>query len=186
MTLGQWLDAAERELTQTGSPDPRTDAEWMAVDVLGVSRSMLKMMHKSAISDQQQIQLDSLLSRRAKGEPLQYIEGVAWFMGLEFGVDPRVLIPRADTEVLCEAALELLEGIRDYAYKKFGVVSAEVLHHWGIHSAADAGRIVYLLIGEKLLSAAEDDREEDFHIDFDFSIPLPPESDEKIEVPIIC
>ena len=83
-------------------------------------------------------------------------------------------------------ALELLEGIRDYAYKKFGVVSAEVLHHWGIHSAADAGRIVYLLIGEKLLSAAEDDREEDFHIDFDFSIPLPPESDEKIEGPIIC
>lgn len=113
MTLGQWLDAAERELTQTGSPDPRTDAEWMAVDVLGVSRSMLKMMHKSAITDQQQVQLDSLLSRRAKGEPLQYIEGVAWFMGLEFGVDPRVLIPRADTEVLCEAALELLEGMKN-------------------------------------------------------------------------
>ena len=65
MTLGQWLDAAERELTQTGSPDPRTDAEWMAVDVLGVSRSMLKMMLKNAISDQQQIQLDSLLSRHA-------------------------------------------------------------------------------------------------------------------------
>ena len=115
MTLGHWLDAAEREQTQTGSPDPRTDAEWMAVDVLGVSRSMLKMMLKNALSDQQQIQLDSLLSRRAKGEPLQYIEGVAWFMGLEFGVDPRVLIPRADTEVLCEAALELLEGMKNPA-----------------------------------------------------------------------
>lgn len=113
MTLGQWLDAAERELTQTGSPDPRTDAEWMAVDVLGVSRSMLKLMLKSALSDQQQLQLDSWLSRRAKGEPLQYIEGVAWFMGLEFGVDPRVLIPRPDTEVLCEAALELLDGMKN-------------------------------------------------------------------------
>lgn len=111
MTLGQWLDAAERELTQTGSPDPRTDAEWMAVDVLGVSRSMLRLMLKSALSDQQQVQLDSWLARRAKGEPLQYIEGVAWFMGLEFGVDQRVLIPRPDTETLCEAALELLEGM---------------------------------------------------------------------------
>lgn len=113
MTLGQWLDAAERELTQTGSPDPRTDAEWMAVDVLGVSRSMLGLMLKSALSDQQQVQLDSWLARRAKGEPLQYIEGTAWFMGLEFGVDPRVLIPRPDTETLCEAALELLEGMKN-------------------------------------------------------------------------
>lgn len=113
MTLGQWLDAAERELTQTGSPDPRTDAEWMAVDVLGVSRSMLGLMLKSALSDQQQVQLDSWLARRAKGEPLQYIEGTAWFMGLEFGVDPRVLIPRPDTETLCEAALELLEDMKN-------------------------------------------------------------------------
>lgn len=112
MTLGQWLDAAERELTNTGSPDPRTDAEWMAVDVLDVSRSMLKMLDKQALTEQQQLQLDSWLARRAKGEPLQYIEGSAWFMGLEFGVDPRVLIPRADTECLCEAALELLEGMQ--------------------------------------------------------------------------
>ena len=112
MTLGQWLDAAERELTQTGSPDPRADAEWMAVDVLGVSRGALGWMRKSALSAQQQVQLDAWLARRAKGEPLQYIEGAAWFMGLEFGVDPRVLIPRPDTETLCEAALELLEGMQ--------------------------------------------------------------------------
>ncbi len=110
MTLGQWLDAAERELTQTGSPDPRADAEWMAVDVLGVTRSTLGLMRKSGLDDQRQIQLDSLLARRAKGEPLQYIEGVAWFMGLEFGVDPRVLIPRPDTETLCEEALNILEA----------------------------------------------------------------------------
>lgn len=110
MTLGQWLDAAERELTQTGSPDPRADAEWMAVDVLGVTRSTLGLMKKSALDQQRQIQLDSLLARRAKGEPLQYIEGVAWFMGLEFGVDPRVLIPRPDTEILCEEALEILKA----------------------------------------------------------------------------
>lgn len=112
MTLGQWLDLAEKELTQTGSPDPRTDAEWMAVDVLDVSRSMLRMLRDSALTEQQQVQLDSWLARRAKGEPLQYIEGVAWFMGLEFGVDPRVLIPRQDTEVLVECALELLEGMQ--------------------------------------------------------------------------
>ena len=108
MTLGQWLDAAERELTQTGSPDPGADGEGMAVDILGVTRSTLGLMAKSRLDDQRQVQLDSWLSRRAKGEPLQYIEGVAWFMGLEFGVDPRVLIPRPDTETLCEEALDIL------------------------------------------------------------------------------
>lgn len=115
MTLGQWLDLAEKELTQTGSPDPRPDAEWMAVDVLDVSRGMLYGMKNTNLTEQQQIQLDSWLARRAKGEPLQYIEGVAWFMGLEFGVDARVLIPRQDTETLVECALELLEGMQNPA-----------------------------------------------------------------------
>jgi release factor glutamine methyltransferase len=49
-----------------------------------------------------------LTERRGRGEPLQYITGEAWFMGLRFAVDPSVLIPRADTEILVETALEQL------------------------------------------------------------------------------
>ncbi|MBQ9774795.1 MAG: hypothetical protein IJW17_02025 [Lentisphaeria bacterium] len=84
------------------------------------------------------------------------------------------------------SAEELLEGMRDYARQEFGVVSAEVLYHWGIRTAADAGRIVYLLIGVRLLSAAEGDREEDFYIDFDFSIPLPKTRKKRLKPPVIC
>jgi len=49
-----------------------------------------------------------LLDRRVSGEPLQYIIGFQSFMGYEFAVDARVLIPRLDTEMLCFYALEML------------------------------------------------------------------------------
>ncbi|MDO4962079.1 MAG: peptide chain release factor N(5)-glutamine methyltransferase [Eubacteriales bacterium] len=52
------------------------------------------------------ITFDSLIARRAKREPLQHILGSAWFMGMEFRVGPKVLIPRQDTEVLVETVLE--------------------------------------------------------------------------------
>src|SRR5699024_7426032 len=49
--------------------------------------------------------LDALVGRRAAGEPIAYLLGTAWFYGREFEVDPRVLIPRPETELLVEAAL---------------------------------------------------------------------------------
>ena len=52
--------------------------------------------------------LDALIARRADGEPLQYVLGEWSFMGLPFTVDRRALIPRPDTEILCEKALSLL------------------------------------------------------------------------------
>ena len=55
-------------------------------------------------------ELERRLDRRLSGEPLQYIEGAAYFMGLNFAVDSRVLIPRQDTETLCEQALTFLRG----------------------------------------------------------------------------
>ena len=51
------------------------------------------------------------MARRAEGEPLQYITGVQDFYGREFRVTPDVLIPRPETELLVEAALEVLKGI---------------------------------------------------------------------------
>ena len=51
----------------------------------------------------------AMLDRRAKREPLQYILGETEFMGLTFHVEPGVLIPRADTEILVEKALECMK-----------------------------------------------------------------------------
>ena len=61
------------------------------------------------------------------------------------------------------SAAELLDGIREFAAQKFGVVAVNVLESWGMRHEVDAGNIVYLLIGSGLLRASEDDSPEDFN-----------------------
>ena len=60
------------------------------------------------------------------------------------------------------SAAELLDGIREFASAKFGVVASNVLARWGMIKEDDAGTVVYLLIGAGLLRASEDDSPEDF------------------------
>lgn len=105
MNISDWLRHAQAVLTASGCPDPQIDARWMAEDTLGMSRSELKFESDRALTGGQQSRLDAMLSRRASGEPVQYILGTADFMGLRFHVGPGVLIPRQDTETLVEAAL---------------------------------------------------------------------------------
>lgn len=66
-------------------------------------------------------------------------------------------------------ALELLEGAKRFGKSKFGCLSDMVLESWGIVSGKDVGNIVYLLIGEGILSASDDDDIEDFNVDFSFA-----------------
>jgi release factor glutamine methyltransferase len=58
-------------------------------------------------SDKVKVARDAF-ARMAKGEPLQYITGMAWFYGRQFRVTPDVLIPRPETEILCQTALEYI------------------------------------------------------------------------------
>lgn len=92
-----WRAQAARRLEAAGSPDPMADAR-----LLSWGDSLRE------ISPQEEARLEARLKRRLAGEPVQYILESAWFMGLEFYVDRRVLIPRQDTEALCEAALAFL------------------------------------------------------------------------------
>ena len=68
-----------------------------------------------------------------KRQPLQYVLGRAWFMGLPFVVDGRALIPRQDTELLCEAALEQDVYKRQEFVLDQRVIHDEDLAH-GVHS----------------------------------------------------
>ena len=76
------------------------------------------------------------------------------------------------------SALELLKGARELAYSQYGVVSGLVLNKWGLRRANDLGNVVYLLIGENILSASDDDRPEDFDIEFSFE-PLASKTNKK-------
>ena len=67
------------------------------------------------------------------------------------------------------SALELLHGARDYAREEFGAVAGNVLREWGIVTARDFGRVVYLLIDAGVLAASPEDDPRDFEIDFDLT-----------------
>lgn len=75
--------------------------------VLGRDRSFVIAHTNDSLADQDWVTLQSLTERRASGEPLQYITGHQEFFKLDFEVTPDVLIPRPETELIIETALEL-------------------------------------------------------------------------------
>ena len=113
MNVTDWLRHAAIVLAETDCPDPEIDARWMAEDVLGMTRTDLKFEGEREVMPAELERLNAMLSRRAAGEPVQYILESADFMGLRFHVDRRVLIPRQDTETLVENALIALSGMRE-------------------------------------------------------------------------
>lgn len=93
---------AAEQLERT-SDTPRLDAELLMAHALGVSRSELLLRH---IKDTPPPSFTELAARRTRHEPVAYITGRQEFYGRDFAVSPAVLIPRADSETVIEAALE--------------------------------------------------------------------------------
>ncbi len=88
----------------------RLDGELLLAASTGSSRvSLLARPEQELTSDQQQL-FNEMLQRRMSGEPIAYILGHREFWDLNLRVDQRVLIPRPETELLVELALQLLEG----------------------------------------------------------------------------
>ena len=110
MTIRQSIAHAEETLSAAGVPDPRTDAELILSHVTGLGRMNMLMMGQNELTHEQEQRFSSLLLSRAKRVPLQYLLGVQYFYGLPFQVDDRVLIPRQETEELCEWGLSFLKG----------------------------------------------------------------------------
>jgi release factor glutamine methyltransferase len=107
VTVRDLLVAATDELEQAGVPSPRVDAEWLLAHALGVSRTELYSNGDEPPEDREQV-FRELVARRATREPLGYVLGEWGFRRLTLQVDPRVLIPRPETEVVVERCLELL------------------------------------------------------------------------------
>lgn len=97
------------ELKETAREEAETEARELVMRALKTeNRAELGLYMDKEMSQSELEELNGLVARRKKGEPLQYILGFWEFMGLRFKTDARALIPRQDTETLCEEAIKLI------------------------------------------------------------------------------
>ncbi|ADY57551.1 protein-(glutamine-N5) methyltransferase, release factor-specific [Syntrophobotulus glycolicus DSM 8271] len=96
-------------LAERGVDDPRTEADLLLAHSLRISRDRLYLEREGTLTSIQADRFMELLEQRGKREPLAYLVKTREFMGLDFYVDRRVLIPRPETEMLIEKLIELAE-----------------------------------------------------------------------------
>lgn len=113
MTAAECLRVIRDRLAAAGIEssdyESRVFLEWLA----GIDRAEFFFNPGKEILPEQWERIDGMVARREKREPLQYLMGSCDFMGYEFYVDERVLIPRQDTECLVELAMETMKEVMD-------------------------------------------------------------------------
>ena len=98
-TVARLLDEARASV-------PLSEARLLLRHVLGVTHAALEAHPEREVSPRETADFHTLAMRRAAGEPIAYLTGHREFYGLEFHVTPAVLIPREETELLVEIAVE--------------------------------------------------------------------------------
>lgn len=110
-TILSVLDWTRTHFESKGLGSPRLDAELILAKVLGLQRVMLYARFDQPLRPEELAQIRALVARRSRREPMAYLLEERELYGLPFEVTPEVLIPRPDTELLIDVALELLRGV---------------------------------------------------------------------------
>ena len=111
MTLSALYKATTEKLVANGIDDAALEARLIIENVLGISYSEFLLKGNDDISDDISYEIGAKADRRIAGEPVQYILGEWDFMGFTFKVGQGVLVPRPETEILCEYVLEKIRDI---------------------------------------------------------------------------
>ena len=108
-TVRSMLLWAREWLGRKGVDNPRLDAELLLARALDCDRLRLYVDHDKPLAPEELTRFKALIVRRAEREPVAYILGVKEFYGRPFSVDQRAFIPRPETELLVQAALQALQ-----------------------------------------------------------------------------
>ena len=113
MTPCQLIRHTAARFRSAGIPDPENDSALLLVSLCGGEPLSLRLDTDTILEESLLSRYDLLVRQRLQRIPLQYILGEAFFCGHRFTVDPRVLIPRPETELLCIWALDILKDYSD-------------------------------------------------------------------------
>jgi release factor glutamine methyltransferase len=102
--------AAAQQLAGGASTNPGQEARWIVEEVSGLRGAALVDIEREGATDAAARRVEVMVARRLDGEPLQYVLGSWSFRGIDLFVDPRVLIPRPETELTVQLALD--EAVR--------------------------------------------------------------------------
>lgn len=169
-TLAAAVRAAAEQLAGAGVPDPLVDAELLVGHVRGLRRGEVQaaVIRGDVIDQADSAALDALIARRAAREPLQHLTGVAAFRHLELAVGPGVFVPRPETEIVTQFAVDALLNDADPAplgvdlctgsgaialamatevphSRIFAVELSSDAHSWAQRNTADAGNLTLVL-----------------------------------------
>lgn len=126
-TVGSILKWTGQYFCEKGVESPRLDAEVLLSHILGKDRLYLYVHFDRPLDEQELTEYRKLVKLRVQRTPVAYIIGHKEFMGLSFAVTPEVLIPRPDTEVLVEAALERLREKDEPSILDIGTGSGAII-----------------------------------------------------------
>jgi release factor glutamine methyltransferase len=151
--ISEILRTATEILQASGIAEPRREAVSLLAFALQKNQTFLIAHSEYELSDAEEKNFRSFLQRRARREPFQYITGKQEFYGLDFIVTPDVLIPRPETELIVENALEILSLRENSRFCEVGIgsgcISVAILHEFPAASA------IGLDVSEKALQIAE-------------------------------
>lgn len=126
-TIGEILQWTKQYFSEKGVENPRLDAEVLLSDIVKLDRLRLYVNFDQPLQQQELDRYRDYVKKRVMRMPVAYILGRKEFMGLEFAVNPAVLIPRPETELLVEAALKRLEGRQQPGILDIGTGSGAII-----------------------------------------------------------
>jgi release factor glutamine methyltransferase len=160
VTWAELRDEAAARLRDGGVEQPSVEVGWLLEEVSGLDAAEQVAEAGAPATQRAVAALDRLVGRRVGGEPLQYVLGSWSFCGIDLLVDPRVLIPRPETEVVAQVAIAEAERLGARVGKAdawSGAITTSTVADLGTGSGALAIALAYSLPDAEVWATDVDD-----------------------------
>ncbi|MFN8591539.1 MAG: peptide chain release factor N(5)-glutamine methyltransferase [Thermomicrobiales bacterium] len=159
-SAGNALRTARLRLSQGRSSSPALDADVLLRHVLGIDRTALFARRQQPLTKEQRQRYQALIEARLQGVPVAYLTGIREFMGYPFTVNPDVLIPRPETEILVEWALQWIAARLDATVVDVGTGSGAIALSLAAILGPDwPGRVIASDVSSRALAVAAANRD---------------------------